>query len=188
MARGPRSGTREPGQPVGVPGNGDWVSEGNTDGTVGPDFSVDPGAIGTSGNGNADGNANGDGARGTRKRRSDAGRKRGPRSASKTALDLGTWTSIILTAHAGLASAINVPMLAISHDEAERLAKAIANVAELYDLPVLSPEAQAWANLVVAAGSIYGPRVLAATMTKKTAAQPAPENVIRMNPIPGINS
>ena len=62
-------------------------------------------------------------------------------------------------------------LFAITEDEASKLAKALTNVTQLYDLPVIGEKAIAWVNLASVAGTVYGPRLVAAKIRGKKKAQ-----------------
>jgi hypothetical protein len=51
--------------------------------------------------------------------------------------------------------------LELEADEARKLAVAIDKVNSLYDFSVIPPSAMAWTQLVMALGSVYGPRAIA---------------------------
>lgn len=62
--------------------------------------------------------------------------------------------------------------MALAPTEAEALAVAVAGVAEHYDIAgAMAPETMAWIALVQTAGMIYGPRIFAARIRKKMAAE-----------------
>lgn len=61
--------------------------------------------------------------------------------------------------------------LALDKKEAEQLSEAIFTVNELYDGGFISPKAAAWGNLIMCAGTIYGPRAMVMLFKKKLAAQ-----------------
>lgn len=60
-----------------------------------------------------------------------------------------------------LANMSGVEELLLSNEEAEQLADAAKRVEALYRADWLSEEAAAWINLVMVAGSVYGPRYIA---------------------------
>lgn len=68
-----------------------------------------------------------------------------------------------------LASIVQSPDLAIDEDEAEKLAKGIANVARHYDLPQVAQKTVDWVGLIQVVGTIYGPRFVAASMRRREA-------------------
>lgn len=61
--------------------------------------------------------------------------------------------------------------------EADQLAGAVADVAELYDIPAVSPEVIAWGNLIQTIGFVYGTRIMAARFARQAQqkAQPRPD-------------
>lgn len=65
---------------------------------------------------------------------------------------------MLLSVHMMGAALLKTPELAIDAQEAQMLAKASAAVAEHYDF-IPDPKTQAWFNLVMVAGTIYGPRL-----------------------------
>jgi hypothetical protein len=69
------------------------------------------------------------------------------------------------------------PGLMLAEEEAKALGAAINRVTELYDIAIIPEKQMAWINLIVTAGGIYGPRVVAANARKKKPAQ-----VIHMQP------
>lgn len=118
------------------------------------------------------GAASGNGARtdsgdGTRRKR---GRPRGssngsaPNKRSETSRNLD---SILFSIHTMGAIALKTPELMITEDESKQLASAINRVTELYDIPILSEKSMAWMGLAMAAGTVYGPRLMAAKMNAK---------------------
>jgi hypothetical protein len=48
----------------------------------------------------------------------------------------------------------------LTEDEAAKLASAVARVNELYGGMVLPEKAAAWIQLIMVAGTIYGPRII----------------------------
>jgi hypothetical protein len=67
--------------------------------------------------------------------------------------------------HTGIAGISNTPELVIDEDEGRMLAAATANVMEEFDLKP-DPKVQAIVGLVVAAGTVYGPRTVLIQMRK----------------------
>jgi len=63
----------------------------------------------------------------------------------------------LVIVHVGFAGITDNPELAIDEDEARMLANAGANVLEQFDLKP-DPKTQAIVGLVIAAGTVYGPR------------------------------
>lgn len=62
--------------------------------------------------------------------------------------------------HLMLAALTSTPQIALSDEQAAKLAAALANVTRHMDLPALSPQKMALAMLFWTAGSIYVPMVL----------------------------
>lgn len=65
--------------------------------------------------------------------------------------------------HVGLASATKTPELELEDKEADTLAQATARVLEEFDFTP-SPKTQAIVGLIVACGTIYGPKAYAVKM------------------------
>jgi hypothetical protein len=72
-------------------------------------------------------------------------------------------TSALINVHALLAGMTSIPEIAIEREQAEILATAATEVMALYDFG-MSQEQQAWVNLMMVAGSIYGTKVFAYKM------------------------
>ena len=161
---------------------------GSNDGTgeqINGNDSIDPSAIGGPGSGADSGNVDGDNGNGDtgKRRRSDAGRARGPRKSAP--LDLTDLKDLILMAHVGFAVAFRSPDLELAETEGEKLAAAVQKVARHYDIPDIASETKDWIGLIICCGAIYGPRISAAFMDKKmreTAAKAQDEgsNVVSM--------
>lgn len=137
---------------------GDDNSVDSTVNTVGFDPSnyefVDPES------GTINGGNNGDGRK--RRRRNDAGIKRGPRGKRNSGIETETTkdiASLLLTVHFGLAKLLRADKLKLSEDESQQLAKAITRVTSLYDVPLMSEKQRAWGGLIFTAGCIYIPRM-----------------------------
>lgn len=64
------------------------------------------------------------------------------------------------------AAFLKVPELELDEKEAERLGKAVAQVQNLYDLPIFTEKQMAWFNLTTTGAAIYGPRFMAAKIRK----------------------
>lgn len=105
----------------------------------------------------------------TRKPRSDAGTKRigRPRKGAAEKESAENLTGILLSIHVMGATLLHAPEWELSEDEAAKLAAAIARVNELYNGLVLPEKAAAWVQLVIVAGTIYGPRVMVSQMKPK---------------------
>lgn len=144
-----------PGRSEGEPKSGAGNGSGN------PDI-IDPARIG-SGNSGTGGEPAG-GKRGP-------GRPRGSRSTARTSRTLdvkarGQLSTFLFQTHSLIASALT-PYARLETGEAESLANAVCDVAELYDIPTVSQEAIAWGNLIQVLGFVYGTRVMAARTDAK---------------------
>ncbi len=87
-------------------------------------------------------------------------RGRPPGSRNKTSgvpLDLGGIEAILLSVHSALAVLLKNPKLNLTEDEAKQLAKASANVARHYNVPVTA-KVMDWTTLIVVCASIYPSR------------------------------
>lgn len=160
---------------AGSTGSGEQSPSGGATGGAGDefgaiDFGSDNGSGGTSGELDAAGNAfdpaihsggrNGNGEWRKRRGRKSSGtsspRVSGKKASNSASLDALTNTLIIV--HAGIASATKIPEMIIEDTEAKVLATAVADVLEQFDIQP-DPKVQAIVGLVIAAGSVYGPRV-----------------------------
>jgi len=162
------SGTDLNSRPVGGSGDGpidpatlDGSTGGNGPGEFDPAIHVGPDKR------NADGSY-------TRKRGRKSGGGSGASKAKvspdlKSSIDALAKTLVIV--HVGLAGVTENPELVIDQDEGLLLANATANVLEQFDLKP-DPKTQAIIGLLMAAGTVYGPR---AFMIKQRRAQQARE-------------
>lgn len=116
----------------------------------------------------------GDSGSSTRKRRKrrDAGSKRGRKANTETSQNL---ESILFSLHTMGSLLLKVPELELTEDESAKLASAIQQVNELYDMPILPPSVMAWTNLAIVSGTIYGPRAIAIINNKKNAEKGEPK-------------
>lgn len=73
------------------------------------------------------------------------------------------------------AALLSMPQLELREDQAERLAKALAEYGRYHTLPALSPEKTALAVLVWTAGTIYVPMALAVINRNETVMPAAPD-------------
>jgi hypothetical protein len=101
-------------------------------------------------------------------------RKRGRPAGSKNATGKSTTkevsedlTSILYSLHAMGAAMLKTPELELTPDEAERLGKAVNRVNREYGNIVMPPKTAATINLLIVAGGIYGPRLIAIRNNKK---------------------
>jgi hypothetical protein len=69
-------------------------------------------------------------------------------------------TGILLSLHMMGATLLKTPELELTEDEAAKLASAVARVNELCGGMVLPEKAAAWIQLIMVAGTIYGPRII----------------------------
>ncbi len=104
------------------------------------------------------------------------GRPRGSRTASspsksKPKEGKQDLTIILLGLHSMAAAFTKVEELELSEKEAKLLSDNIAAVNELYGGIVVPEKVQAWLNLTFAAGSVYGPRIVAHKLRMKKEAE-----------------
>lgn len=148
-------GTSEPIDPRTIDGSAGGIGSGIGGGSGGsgsdefdPRIHVDPDKR------NADGSY-------TRKRGRKTGSAGAGNNPQKKAADLkGSIDSLaktLVVVHLGLANITNTPELVIDADESKLLANATANLLEQFDLKP-DPKIQALIGLVMAAGTVYGPR------------------------------
>jgi len=90
----------------------------------------------------------------------------------------------LLMGHAVLSASLKAPRLAIDEAEAEKLAAAVDAVLSHYVAIDVDPKTRDWMGLIMVAGSIYGPRVLAAMMEVKPRERqaPAPQAATELKP------
>lgn len=74
-------------------------------------------------------------------------------------------------AHAALGIAFRTDKLELDDTEGEKLSGAIQKVLRHYNIPDVASETKDWIGLIIVAGSIYGPRIAAASFDKKTRQQ-----------------
>lgn len=83
-------------------------------------------------------------------------------------------SKLLLSVHQMLAGFLDIPELLLAREEADKLGKAIAEVEALYnDVPFISPEVRAFANLGIVSIMVYWPRykVIKMRLAKEAAAQ-----------------
>jgi ribosomal protein L3 len=80
---------------------------------------------------------------------------------------------ILMGIHSMGAAILKVPELELAKHEAERLGEAVAKVNRLYGGRMMSEKQAAWVNLMMVAGTVYGPRI--GTVMLKNAAKKAPQ-------------
>jgi hypothetical protein len=103
-----------------------------------------------------------------RKPRSDRGTRRSGRSRKSENQDAKDLTAILYSLHLMAANIVKIEELALTEDESEQLALAIARVNEVYSGIVLPEKVVVWVNLAIACGSVYGPRIMAYNLRKKS--------------------
>lgn len=68
-------------------------------------------------------------------------------------------------------------MFDIDEDEAEKLAKGVANVTRHYDVPRMAQKTVDWIMLIQTCGALYGPRLMAMRLDRAARnAKPAPSS------------
>jgi|HubBroStandDraft_5_1064220.scaffolds.fasta_scaffold31237_3 hypothetical protein len=118
-----------------------------------------------------------------RKRGRPAGSKNGPRLAEKTPQSnlIANFESLLLSVHLMGAKILEIPELELDDEEAKRLSDSLKKVAEFYPVGI-SPKRMAIAELCMAAGSIYGPRVVTLMKTAKKKTPPPVRQVPQSQP------
>lgn len=106
-----------------------------------------------------------------RRKRAPGGRRNtaGKRTDSKSATEAtGDIAEILEMIHWAMATALKYPEIELTTEEAEKLAKSITRVTQLYgDIPGIDDKTMAWVKLGGTAATIYGTRIMAAKMSKK---------------------
>jgi hypothetical protein len=127
------------------------------------------------------------GSRGKYKKLSEAERKRRKRERqAKRIIDIEEpnshkavtasqvdLTQILFSAHMMMAAIAKAPAWAITEDESAKLAKAIDDVAQHYEMPLLDEKGRAWLALSMVGCEVYGTRVASAIIERKQR-QPKP--------------
>lgn len=164
----------------GIVGEGDSVtSVGPDSGGNGSDLAsanpgtivIDPDELSGSGNGSS-----GDAGPGEPERRR-RGRKPGSRNSSPkkaAALDINGLELMLFSTHAMLAALTSTEELGIDKDEAKTLAEAAAAVGRHYDMNVPAKTVD-WYNLIMVAGTVYGPRISFLISKGRNRRAPAPK-------------
>lgn len=133
---------------------------------------IDPGDFGDTA---GDGSDSGDTPR-KRRGRPAGSKNRGSSSNSRPSKTTSNLDSILYSVHTMGAMFLKIPELMINEEESKQLAEAINKVTELYDIPILSDKSMAWMGLAMAAGSIYGPRMVAAKLSRPGKPKLVPQN------------
>lgn len=114
-----------------------------------------------------------------------------PKAATKTvSANVTGIESLLFSIHTMLSAALGMPELALSHDEANKIGKALANVQRHYDFQA-SEKAVDWANLAIVCASVYGPRVAVAYMRSQkggASGKPTDQNVVKFSAWPSPSS
>lgn len=103
---------------------------------------------------------------GSRTRR---GRPVGSRNQNKAVQ--GSITSLLFSLHMMGSAILKVPELELSEVEAKKLNDAITDVMRFYTDVEISPVVQAWLNLAMVGGVVYGPRFMAYNIRNKARAK-----------------
>jgi hypothetical protein len=146
------------------------LGDNDTGGDSGDDFTFDPERHISRDRTNADGSYR-------RKRRRKDGTTRSTASPQRTktradySASLDALSNTLMIVHAGLASVSKVPELEIDKEESKVLATSVANVLAEFDITP-DPKAQAIVGLIIAMGSIYGPRMYLYNERMKIAKSP----------------
>src|SRR5262249_20131099 len=132
MARKPRGGTRTPEQPTGGDGNNAGGNQQQADAADGGSGRViDPAAVAGAGSDSGGSDDGGTDSGGTRRR----GRPRGSRNKEKiSASDLEGFAAALIIIHAAFAEYSHIPELEIDKSDGEALARALATVADYYEI------------------------------------------------------
>ncbi len=93
-------------------------------------------------------------------------RRRGASSAKSEPVSHTAIEALLLSVHTGLSVLFQSPTMQLEKAEAEQLAKAAANVSRHYDVPGMSDKVVDWTNLLGTCAMIYGPRIMAARITR----------------------
>ncbi len=163
-------------------------TDGVDDGAGGNPFAAGVRIVEPSDLGSSEGNATGaDNGSGSDAGITDAPKRRGRKPGSKNAgtkaqskADISGLEKILFSVHLALAAATHTPELALDADEARELAKAAAEVQSHYEM-VIDPKVLAWGQLIMVAGSLYTPRILAASIRIKREAKEKRGNVVQGN-------
>lgn len=131
--------------------------------------------------GDTAGGSGGEPAKRGRGRPAGSGNKSKPASAGKPADAAGSKPAaskekisasvkgiekLLYSIHAGVAGFTKIEELAIDREESKQIAEALADVASHYNT-VIDPKTMAWAGLLGAVATVYGPRIAAMKLGKK---------------------
>lgn len=137
--------------------NGDGGNPRQADGDAKPADSGDTGFVVEPGSIVAETDAGSDSST-DRKRRSDAGRKRGPRAKAPDQVDLGSVAETISEIHSFLAFLTGVREFALDEAKEEhiKIARGLERVARHYDIPAIREPYLSWFLLFKTLGFVYG--------------------------------
>lgn len=138
--------------------SGDGIVSGGSGDGGGGDGSVIQPKLGSDRDG--DGASGGDGSTAGGERRG-RGRPRGSTGQKKAEVSVSTLAEVISFAHVALATVVKNDAWSLDDGESKRLADAASKVLKHYDTPAFSAQAMDWIGLIMVAGSIYGPRIMA---------------------------
>jgi hypothetical protein len=133
---------------------------------------------------------NADGSYRRKRRRKDgsirpsAGTKRTQKGSDYSA-SLDALSNTLMIVHAGVASVTKIPEIEIDKDESKALANGVANVLAEFDIQP-DPKAQAIIGLIIAAGSIYGPRMYLYNERMKEQRKARNTKPVMVHPMGGI--
>jgi len=114
-------------------------------------------------------------------------RKRGrkPKADKEAASDLN---ALLWMIHKGISTVTGIEQLELAPEESKDLADSIARVQAFYPQTVMAPVALAWIGLIVTAGRVYVPRVIAYKNEKKKKRGPRAVAEVPLPPGTGINT
>lgn len=123
-----------------------------------------------------------DGRSARRLNRESTGNSTAKKSVHLNSLSL---TDLLYSVHMMGAQILKVESLEIDKDEAKKLSDAIQEVNKFYNIP-LDPKKVAMVNLMVAMGTVYGPRIMAARIKKNIAEaeNPPAKSQAKPGPVP----
>lgn len=80
-----------------------------------------------------------------------------------------------------IATAMSSPTIELTDEESEKLARAITNVTEQYEMPILDPRSRAWMYLGLVGFELYGSRAIAA-WAERSKHKPQPVTPMKHQP------
>lgn len=88
---------------------------------------------------------------------------------AKKKANLGVIEKSLKGIHAVAAVMLNNPVWSLTEQEAKDLAAALGEIQSVYGLEVMDEKTEAWINLIMVAGAVYGPRIVIPMMIKQAA-------------------